>query len=187
LHRTTTKSNLRRRHPLLLGVLTLMVAVPAAAAQGAVDPEARLAELGLELPPVYTPHANYLRAVRTGNLVFLGGHSECQEPYLTGKVGADRTADEAYGAARRTALCLLASLKAEIGDLRHVVRIVRVYGMVNATEDFTGHSAVINGASDLLVEVFGPRGRHARAAVGMASLPLNLTVEIEMVVEVADG
>lgn len=156
------------------------------AAQDESDPEARLATLGLTLPQPYQPIANYVRAVRTGDLIFLGGHSECEEPFTTGKVGADRTVTEGYDAARRTALCLLASLKAEIGDLSKVVRIVRVYGMVNASESFTEHSQVINGCSDLLVAVFGERGRHARAAVGMASLPLDFTVEIQMVVEVAD-
>jgi len=172
---------------ILLCILSVLGRAAEAGAQVVFDPEARLVELGLELPPVYTPIANYVRAVRAGNLVFLGGHSECEEPYVTGKVGAERTVDEAYEAARLTALCLLASLKAEIGDLSKVVRIVRVYGMVNATESFAGHSGVINGASDLLVQIFGARGRHARAAVGMASLPLNLTVEIEMVVEVTSG
>jgi enamine deaminase RidA (YjgF/YER057c/UK114 family) len=106
--------------------------------------------------------------------------------YTTGKVGKDRTVEEAYQAARGTALCMLGSLKAEIGDLDKVVRIVRLVGMVNATDDFTQHSQVIDGASDLLVDVFGARGRHARAAVGVASLPVNITVEIEMIVEVED-
>ena len=109
-------------------------------AQHSFDPEARLAELGLALPSPYEPQANYVRAVRTGNLVFLSGHSVCHEPYVTGKVDTDRTVDEAYDAARSTALCLLASLKAEIGDLRKVTRIVRVFGMVNSTASFTGHA-----------------------------------------------
>lgn len=146
--------------------------------------EARLAELGFKLPEPYAPFANYQRAVRSGSLVFLGGHSECDEPFTTGRVGAERTAEEGYVAARTTALCLLASLKEELGDLDRVVRIIHVRGMVNSAADFTGHSHVINGCSDLLVELFGERGRHARAAVGVASLPLGLTVEIEMVVEV---
>lgn len=158
----------------------------ALAAQESATPEARLAELGVELPDPYEPFANYLRAVRTGNLVFLGGHSECTQSPTTGKVGAGRTPEEGYAAARGTALCMLASLKEEIGDLDKVVRIVRVVGMVNAVDTFTGHSQVINGASDLLVEVFGDRGRHARAAVGVASLPIDLTVEITMIVEVSD-
>ena len=148
--------------------------------------EQRLEALGLELPPTYKPMANYVLSKRVGNLVFLGGHSECEEPYMRGKVGAKRTVDEGYRAARLTGLCLLASLKAEIGDLDKVVQIVKVHGMVNSSPDFKDHSKVINGCSDLLVEVFGEKGRHSRAAVGMASLPLDLTVEIEMVVEVRD-
>ncbi len=169
---------------LLLGLLASS-ALPAAAQEAQeIDPEARLIEMGLELPESYEPFANYVRAVRTGNLVVLGGHSECGDDRTLGKVGAERTLEEGYAAARGTALCLLASLKREIGDLSKVVRIVRVAGMVNATESFTGHSQVIDGASDLLVDVFGERGRHARVAVGMASLPIGLTVEIEMLAEV---
>jgi enamine deaminase RidA (YjgF/YER057c/UK114 family) len=167
-------------------LLSLIVSVPAA--QQVPDPEARLRELAITLPPVDPPFANYVRAVRTGNLVFLAGHGPCGDldarPEYKGKVGRNRTVEEGYIAARATAVCLLASLKAEIGDLRKVRRFVKVLGMVNATEDFTMHPRVINGASDLLVEVFGDRGRHARSAVGMISLPLNITVEIELVVEV---
>lgn len=161
------------------------LAVPAAAQQD-THPETRLAELGLVLPEPYPPFANYFRAVRAGNLLFLGGHSNCEEPYETGKVGRDRTVEEGYEAARLTALCLLATLKAELGDLGRVHRVVRVFGVVNSTDDFTQHSQVINGASDLLVEVFGERGRHARAAIGASSLPIGLTLEIEMIVEVAE-
>ena len=147
------------------------------------SPEARLAELGIELPEPSQPVANYVKWVQTGNLIFLAGHGPC-DIRVTGKVGADLTIEQGYEQARETAICLLGSLKAAIGDLSRVKRIVRVYGMVNATEDFTQHPEVINGCSDLLVEVFGDRGRHARAAVGMASLPRNIAVEIEMVVEV---
>lgn len=171
-----------------VGLLALFVAlgalVPSAAAQQPPHPETRLAELGLEIPEQGPPIANYVRAVRVGDLLVLGGHGNCEEPYETGKVGRDRTAEEGYEAARLTALCLLATLKAELGDLGRVRRIVRVFGIVNATDDFTEHSRVIDGASDLLVEVFGERGRHARAAIGASSLPIGLTVEIEMVVEV---
>lgn len=173
---------------VISGVVALIAALgplaPPAAAQQAAHPEARLAELGLELPDPYPPFANYVRAVRVGDLLYLGGHSDCEEPYETGKVGRDRTVEEGYEAARLTALCLLATMKAELGDLGRVRRIVRVFGVVNATDDFTQHSQVINGASDLLVEVFGERGRHTRAAIGAASLPIGLTVEIEMIVEV---
>ncbi len=153
------------------------------------DVEARLQALGIELPNPPAPVANYVRSVRTGNLVFLAGHGPLKPEggYVTGKVGQDLTLEEGYEAARLTAIALLASLKAEIGDLNKVTRIVKVTGMVNATPDFTEHPQVINGFSDLMVEVFGEeRGKHARAAIGMASLPINIAVEIEMVVEVAD-
>ena len=168
---------------LLLAVLLLAPAVAHAQAQPAYDPEARLRALGLALPVADPPIANYVRAVRTGNLVFLAGHGECGTS-LKGKLGAGVTIDSGYASARRVGLCLLSSLKAEVGDLRRVRRIVRVVGMVNATPDFTDHPRVINGVSDLLVQVFGERGRHARAAVGMGSLPTGMAVEIEMIVEV---
>ena len=166
-------------------VITLFLLTAAAAdAQNTYDPEARLRELGIELYKPDAPVANYVRAVRTGNLVFLAGHGECGGTRLTGKVGRDVTVDSAYASARRVGLCLLSSLKAEIGDLRKVKRIVKVLGMVNATDQFGDHPKVINGFSDLMVQVFGERGKHARAAVGMGSLPFNMSVEIEMVVEV---
>ena len=163
--------------------LTLLALTGPLAAQG-YDPEARLRELGLSLPKPAAPVANYVNAVRVGSLLYLAGHSECGEHFMTGKVGRDVTVDSAYVSARRTALCLLSTLKAELGDLRRVRRVVRVFGMVNATPEFADHPRVINGCSDLLVQVFGERGRHARAAVGMASLPSNIPVEIEMIVEV---
>lgn len=170
------------------GVVVLIAALgplaPAVAAQQDAHPEARLAELGLELPEQRPPLANYVRAVRAGSLLYLGGHANCEEPYETGKVGRDRTMEDGYEAARLTALCMLATLKNELGNLGRVRQVVRVFGVVNATDDFTQHSQVINGASDLLVEVFGERGRHARAAIGASSLPIGLTVEIEMVVEI---
>lgn len=170
----------------LVIIASFLACIPTAIADDVASAEERLRELGLTLPDPYKPFANYVATKRVGNLVFLGGHSECEEPYITGKVGSDRTLTEGYEAAKLTALCLLASLKAEIGDLDKVVQIIKVNGMVNATEEFKDHSKVINGCSDLLIEIFGERGRHARAAVGMASLPLNLTVEIEMIVEVTD-
>lgn len=173
------------KRPSLLAVVVLLVLPRAATGQDAVTPDERLRELGIELPAPYAPVANYIRAVRSGNLVFLGGHGPCEfTEDAKGKVGQGRTIEEAYETARRTGICLLASLKDEIGDLSKVKRIVRVFGMVNAVESFTQHSQVINGCSDLLIEVFGERGRHARAAVGMASLPFDITVEIEMIVEV---
>jgi len=150
------------------------------------DVESRLEALGIALPEVPPPVANYVRARRSGNLVFLSGHGPLQADgtYVTGKVGDDLTVEEGYSAARLTAIALLASLRAEIGDLDRVRQVVRVFGMVNATPELTHQPEVINGCSDLLVELFGERGRHVRAAVGMASLPRGIAVEIEMVVEV---
>ena len=150
------------------------------------DPEARLRELGIELKMPAAPVANYVNAVRTGNLLFLAGKGPMQADgtYLTGKVGADLTQEQGYEAARLTAISQLAVLKAELGDLRKVRRIVKVLGMVNATPDFTNQPEVINGFSDLMVAVFGERGKHARSAVGMGSLPRGIAVEVEVIVEV---
>ena len=153
-----------------------------------VDTEKRMKELGIELHPPLPAVANYVHAVRTGNLVFLAGHGPRKPDgsFITGKVGRDITLEEGYKAARLTAINLLASLKAEIGDLNNVKRIVQVHGMVNCVESFTNQPKVMNGCSDLLVSLFGERGKHARAAVGMASLPFNIPVEIEMIVEVKE-
>ncbi len=151
------------------------------------DVEARLAELGIELREPAPPVANFVYAVRSGNLVFLAGHGPllADGTRITGKLGRDLTIEDGYAAARLTGINLLSSLKAEIGDLNRVVRIVKVLGMVNSAEDFTSQPAVMNGFSDFMVEVFGEKGKHARSAVGMASLPSGIPVEIEMVVEVA--
>ena len=148
--------------------------------------EARLKELGIELPPAITPVANYVPAVVTGNLVFLSGHGPVNEDgtLVTGKVGADLTVEEGYETARLIAMGLLGSLKAQIGDLDRVNRIVKLLGLVNCTAEFTDQPKVINGASDFLVEVFGEKGKHARSAVGTNALPMNISVEIEMIVEI---
>jgi enamine deaminase RidA (YjgF/YER057c/UK114 family) len=153
------------------------------------DVEARLKDLGISLPAASPPVANYVPTVRTGNLVFLAGTASknLDGTLITGKVGADLSSDQGYQAARLTGIYLLSSLKAELGDLNKVTRIVKVFGMVNADPTFTQHPAVINGISDLLVAVFGDCGRHARTAVGMGSLPFGIAVEIDMVVEVADS
>ncbi|WP_372366188.1 RidA family protein [Candidatus Uabimicrobium sp. HlEnr_7] len=152
-----------------------------------VDAEKNLKSLGITLQPPRPFKANFVRSVRTGNLIFLSGHISIDEQgkLIMGKVGKDLDVDQGKEAARRCAIGLLASLKGAVGDLNNVQRIVKVTGMVNASEDFTGHSTVINGCSDLLVEIFGKEnGKHARAAVGMSSLPLGVAVEIEMIVEV---
>ncbi len=150
------------------------------------DPEARLSQLGIELPTPSSPVANYVNAVRVGNLVFLAGKGpkKADGEYVTGKVGSDLTVEDGYQAARLTGISQLAVLKAELGNLNRVKRIVKVLGMVNAAPDFGDQPEVVNGFSDLMVEVFGERGKHARAAVGMGSLPRNIAVEVEAVVEV---
>lgn len=150
------------------------------------SPAERLARLGIVLPPPPPPVANFLTHVREGSLLFLSGQGP-REPdgYLhTGKVGADVGVEEAYAHARLTGINLLAVMQDVIGDLGRVKRIVKLLGMVNATPDFGDHPVVINGCSDLFVEVFGKRGEHARSAVGMGSLPGRITVEIEAVVAI---
>ncbi len=148
--------------------------------------ETKLSEMGFKLPAPGQPAGNYVPAVSTGNLVFLSGHGPKLDDgsLITGKVGAELNLDEGYAAAQRVALILLASLKAEIGDLDRVSRVVKLLGMVNCTPDFNDQPKVINGASDLLVELYGDKGRHARSAVGMNALPSNIAVEIEMIVEI---
>ncbi len=152
------------------------------------DPEARLVELGITLPTAPNPVANYVNGVRTGNLIFLAGKGprRADGTEITGKLGAGVSIEEGYEGARLTAVNQLAVLKTMLGDLDRVVRVVKVLGMVNSDPAFIDQPAVINGFSDLIVEVFGDRGRHARAAVGMASLPRAQAVEIEMIVEVRD-
>lgn len=152
------------------------------------NPEGKLKELGIELNTPSAPVANYVNAVRTGNLIFLAGKGPTlpNGENIQGKVGADLTIEEGYEAARVTAINQLSVLKAELGNLNKVKRCVKVLGMVNAAPDFTDHPKVINGYSDLMVAVFGEKGKHARAAVGMGSLPSNIAVEIEMIVEVQD-
>ena len=152
------------------------------------DVEERIKEMGIELTEPGAPVANYVNSVKTGNLVFMAGKGPrtADGDNVVGKVGVDMTIEEGYAAARLTAIQQLSALKAEIGDLNKVVRIVKVLGMVNAAPGFTDQPEVINGFSDLMVEVFGDRGKHARAAVGMGSLPRNIACEIEMIVEVID-
>jgi enamine deaminase RidA (YjgF/YER057c/UK114 family) len=143
----------------------------------------RLKALGITLPEMPGPKGNYVPAVRTGNLLYLSGKGPLDS---TGKVGDDVSVETAYNDARSTGLLLLSVMQHELGSLERVARIVKALGMVNAAPLFEQHPQVINGFSDLMVEVFGERGRHARSAVGMGSLPSQITVEIEVIVEVAD-
>ncbi|HKQ73072.1 MAG TPA: RidA family protein [Blastocatellia bacterium] len=142
----------------------------------------KFSEIEASLPPVPKPAGNYVHAVRAGNLLFLAGKGAL----AAGKVGVEFTKEQAYQFARETGLILLAVMKQELGSLRRVKRVVKVLGMVNATPEFTDHPFVINGCSDLFIEVFGENGRHARSAVGMGSLPSGIPVEIEAIVEVTD-
>lgn len=154
-------------------------------AQTKADPEAKLKELGIVLKGAPAPVANYLPAVRVGKMVYLSGQGPRKDDgqFIKGKVGGELTLEEAQQAARLSGIRLLEALKAQIGDLRKVKRIVKVLGMVNAVPTFEQHPKVINGFSDFMVEVFGEKGKHARSSVGVGSLPDNIPVEIEMIVE----
>lgn len=166
---------------LLLITGALMTATTAVEAQ-MIDFDRKLKELSVELPSASPPAANYVKAVRVGNVLYLSGHAAVAG--FKGKLGKDMTTEEGYQAARSTAISALATLKQELGDLNRVKRIVKVMGMVNSTPDYTEQHLVANGFSDLMVAVFGEKGKHARSAVGMGSLPFNFAVEIDLVVEV---
>lgn len=150
-----------------------------------IDYGAKFTELGITLPEVSAPVANYVNAVEADDFLFLAGKGprKTDGTYITGKVGEDLSEEEGYGAARLTAINQLAVLKSQLGDLNRVKRVVKVLGMVNCSSDFTNQPEVVNGFSDLIVEVFGDRGKHARAAVGMGSLPRNIAIEVEMIVQ----
>jgi|TARA_B110000116_G_scaffold16650_1_gene13477 enamine deaminase RidA (YjgF/YER057c/UK114 family) len=148
--------------------------------------EDKLKELGVELNSPPSPVANYIPVQQTGNLIYLSGQGPRDKSgnFITGKVGEDISADEAYDLAKNTAINLISVMKSYLGSLDRIEKIVKVLGMVNSTPDFKDHPKVINGCSDFFVEVFGEKGRHARSAVGMGSLPNNMAVEIEIIVEV---
>ena len=150
--------------------------------------EARIAELGLELPTPPSPGGTYMPVVQVGDTCYISGHGPVQVDgtMITGKVGESMGEEEANAAARVTGLAILATLRAHLGSLDRVTRFVKVLGMVNCTPDFGTQPQVINGFSDLVVEVFGENGRAARSAVGMGALPGNIPVEIEVIVQVAD-
>ncbi|MFM7358110.1 MAG: RidA family protein [Sediminibacterium sp.] len=154
----------------------------------AQTPEEKIASAGYELQPVSQPIANYVHVVRSGNLLFLAGKGPALPggKYITGKLGTDLTIEQGYDAAKLTALAQLAVLKSYLGSLSKVKRIVKVLGFVNAIPEFTDQPKVINGFSDLMVQVFGEKGKHARSAVGTSSLPMGMAVEVELVVEVEE-
>jgi len=165
----------------VVGMLTLVATSEGALAQSTATAEARLKELNITLPSVPPPVAT----VRVGNLLFLAGNTAAPDWKLKGKVGKDLTVQEGYDTARQVGLIMLAKVRAALGSLDRVKRVVKVLGMVNSADGFGDQPRVINGFSDLMVEVFGEAiGKHARSAVGMAGLPFNNAVEVEMVVEV---
>jgi enamine deaminase RidA (YjgF/YER057c/UK114 family) len=152
-----------------------------------MTPEERIAELGLELPQALAPRANYIAYRRAGDLLFLAGHGPRLQDntYRLGKIESQKQIPDAYADAQLTALNLLATIKAAVGDLDRVVAVVKVLGLVNSAPTFTDHPKVIDGCSDLLVKVFGEAGRHPRSAIGVSSLPNGMTVEIEAIVQVS--
>jgi enamine deaminase RidA (YjgF/YER057c/UK114 family) len=170
----------------LLILIFLFVAGSAVAQQ--TDYDKKLKELGIELMTPTKPIANYVKAVRTGNLIYLSGHgpTRADGTNVTGKVGKDLTVEQGAEAAKITAISLISTLKAEVGDLNKVKRIVKVNGWVNCHADFGDQPKVMNGCSDLLVAVFGEKGKHARTSLGTNALPTNIAVEIEMIVEVTN-
>jgi enamine deaminase RidA (YjgF/YER057c/UK114 family) len=151
--------------------------------------ERELETLGLKLPDPPTPAANYVPAVRVGSLLFLSGHVPRlgNEIKFKGKVGRDLTLEQGYEAARLVMLNCLATIKNAVGDLDHVERIVKLLGFVNASDGFLETPKVLNGASDLLVQLYGEKGRHARSAIGTSTLPFDIAVEIEMIVQLKEG
>lgn len=164
-------------------LLTCLVVVAASAQT--IDFDKKLKDLGIELSAPSKPVANYVKAVRSGNLLYLSGHgpTKADGTNITGKVGKDLTTEQGYDAAKQVGVAILSTLKAELGDLNKVKRVVKVLGMVNCTENFVDQPKVMNGFSDLMVAVFGEKGKHARSAVGMYALPSNIAVEVEIVVE----
>lgn len=165
-------------------LLFLVITTPGLAQQ--IDYGKKLEDLGITLIEPTTPVASYVKAVRTGNLVFLAGHgpTKADGTSITGKVGEDLTLEQGIAAARVAGISLLSTLKAEVGDLNRVKRIVKVNGWVNCKSDFKDQPKVMNGCSDLLVSVFGEKGKHARTSLGTNALPSNIAIEIEMIVEV---
>jgi enamine deaminase RidA (YjgF/YER057c/UK114 family) len=166
-------------------ILALSAASGVVSAQTSASAEARLKELNIALPPASAPTANFVNAVQTGKLLFLAGNTPGAQWPLKGKVGKDLTVEQGYQSARQCGIIMLGKIRAALGSLDRVKRIVKVLGMVNSAEGFGDQPKVVNGFSDLMVEVFGDAiGKHARSAVGMAGLPGNAPIEVEMIVEI---
>jgi enamine deaminase RidA (YjgF/YER057c/UK114 family) len=192
LNRTREAASRFRIRRRALVVLTLVVTLAATAsplhqalAQSPGNTDVRLAEKNITLPAPPTVLANYVGAVQVGNLLFVSGHTSGPQWIPKGKVGRDVTVEQGYQAARQAGLFALATVRATLGSLDRVKRIVKIVGMVNSAESFSEQSKVVNGISDLMVDVFGEAvGKHARSAVGVAELPLNSPVEVELIVEI---
>ena len=182
-----SKNNMKMKNIFYLVLIFIIGCVPAnKSLDSNFDPESKLKELGIELMMPSDPVANYVNTVRSGNLLFISGKGPLKNDgeYIKGKLGYDLSIDEGYEAARATAINLISTIKSAVGDLKNVKKIVRVNGMVNSASNFTDQPKVINGCSDLLVEVFGDRGKHTRVALGMNSLPMNIAVEIDLIIEI---
>jgi len=162
-----------------IAVLSLMLCSLLVHGLYAQSPQENLKQMGLSLPEISQPIANYVKWKQVGNLLYLSGSG----PKIYGKVGAELTTEQGYEAAKATGLEVIAVLQAATGDLGKIKQVVKVLGMVNSTPEFTAHPAVMNGFSDLMVAVFGEKGKHARSAIGVSSLPNNMAVEIEVIVE----
>ena len=166
-------------------MIGLMAGVLLATPALAETPEQRLAAKGFTLPEPVKPVATYVTSVRSGNLLFLSGHGQCGTQ-ASGKLGADMTVEQGRASAEKVGLCMLSTIKASVGELSRVKRFVRILGFVNSAPDFTQHPQVVNGFSDLMVVAFGEGGKAPRSAVGAPSLPMNIPVEVEAIVELAD-
>lgn len=167
---------------IVAAVAAVLMAAPAL---GAETPEQRLAAKGHVLPEPVKPVATYVTSARSGNLLFLSGHGQCGTQ-ASGKLGAELSVEEGRASAEKVGLCMLATIKASVGELSKVKRFVRILGFVNSTPGFTQHPQVVNGFSDLMVVAFGEGGKAPRSAVGAPSLPMNIPVEVEAIVELAD-
>ena len=182
-----SKNNMKMKNIFYLVLIFIIGCVPAnKSLDSNFDPESKLKELGIELMIPSDPVANYVNTVRSGNLLFISGKGPLKNDgeYIKGKLGYDLSIDEGYEAARATAINLISTIKSAVGDLKNVKKIFMFNGMVNSASNFTDQPKVINGCSDLLVEVFGDRGKHTRVALGMNSLPMNIAVEIDLIIEI---
>jgi enamine deaminase RidA (YjgF/YER057c/UK114 family) len=171
---------------MLTTVLSLGLATPLWVSAHTTTPEQRIKEAGFILPEPTKPIANYVTWRRSGNTLYLSGHGACGGKSVIGKLGDKLNVDDGYEAAQRVGLCALATIKSAVGDLSKVKQVIKITGMVNATPSFSDHPKVINGFSDLFVTAFGDDGKGARAAVGMNSLPGNMSVEISAIIELKE-